>query len=126
MAPMKRDKTIVSVSDIVFTVAVVAAALLVWFLLVSGSAGQSVVIRMDGKIIAELPLNADAEFSAEGSYTNVFKISGGSVRVEHTDCPSGQCARAGAISAPGASLVCAPNHVSATVTGGGGVDALTG
>ncbi len=123
---MKRDDRVVSVSDIVFTVAVVAAAMIVWFALVSGGAGNSVVIRMDGRVLAELPLDAETEYSAVGEYTNIFKISGGKLWVEHTDCPSGQCARAGAISAAGASIVCAPNHVSATITGGGGVDAVSG
>ncbi len=123
---MKRDKPIVSLSDIVFTVAVAAAAIAVWFALAFGNAGKTVTIRMDGHVLAELPLSNQAEYSAEGKYTNLFKISDGRVWVEHTNCPNAQCKRAGAISAAGASIVCAPNHVSATITGGGGVDAVSG
>ncbi len=118
---------LVSISDIVFTVVLAAAAILVWFFLAALPAGNAVVFRQDGKIVAESSLFANTQMTIKGAYTNIFEIKDGTVRIVFTDCPNHQCEKSGAISADGASIVCAPNHVSATIEETGGeVDAITG
>ncbi len=122
-----RDKRLVQASDVIFTVAIVVVAMVVWFALLSGDAGATVVIRQNGTVVAQLPLMKNAEFEVVGEYTNLFEIKDGSVRVSHTNCPNHQCEKMGSISREGASIVCAPNYVSATIIGEGeAVDAITG
>lgn len=118
---------LISISDIVFTAVIVAAAFLLWFFPVSAPAGETVVFRRDGQVVAEAALSEDGQITIEGEYTNVFEIKNGRVLVIDTDCPNRQCEKTGAISSAGASIVCAPNHTSATVEGGeADVDAVTG
>lgn len=122
---MKR-KRIVSVSDIVYAALIVAASLLIWFFALPKEQGASVVFRVDGAEVAALPLTEDAVYEIDGAYHNVFEIENGAVRVTYTDCPGHQCEKSGAVSAAGQSIVCAPNHVSATIQSAGpGVDAIT-
>ncbi len=123
---MKREPLIKS-SDIVFTVAIAAAGILLWFFALPSAQGDTAMFRLDGEVVAELPLGKDAEYEIKGNYTNVFEIKDGAVRVTYTDCPNKQCRKTGEVSQTGASIVCAPNHASVTITGEGGeVDAVTG
>lgn len=123
---MQNDQ-LVKPSDIIFTILIIAAAVVAWFIVVSGNSGQTAVFRQNGEIIAQLPLNEDTEYEISGDYTNLFEIKDGHVRVIHTDCPNKQCEKSGSISASGASIVCAPNRVSVTIDEtGGSIDAITG
>ena len=114
--------------DIVFTAAIVATLLAVWFFTLPRAAGSEVVIRQNGEVIATLPLSEDTQYEVRGKYDNVFTIRGGKVWISQTDCPNHQCEKTGAISRAGESIVCAPNGVSATITGSGeeAPDAITG
>ncbi|MEA5002174.1 MAG: NusG domain II-containing protein [Christensenella sp.] len=114
-------------SDIVFTVVIAAIILLVWFLTLPREAGRDVVFRMNGEILATLPLSEDTVYEVSGQYQNTFEIKDGAVRVAFTDCPNHQCEKTGAISRAGQSIVCAPNGASATITGGeADIDGITG
>lgn len=118
---------LVKPSDVVFTAVIVAVCILVWFFALPQGGGDTVVVRMDGELIASLPLGQDTEYEIAGEYTNILEIKDGSVRITYTDCPNHQCEKTGGISAAGSAIVCAPNHVSITIDGkGAGVDAVTG
>lgn len=104
-------------SDIVFTACLVTAILLVWFFTLPRDTGNQVVFRQNGEIIATLPLSEDAAYEVCGPYHNTFEIKDGTVRISHTDCPNHQCEKTGAIGKAGQAIVCAPNGVSATITG---------
>lgn len=121
-----RNKLITK-SDIIFTAAIAAAVLLIWFFTLPRTAGEYVVIRRGGEVVASLPLSEDVALAVDGDYHNVFEIRNGSVRMAETDCPNRQCERTGSISRAGQSIVCAPNGVTATITGGeADVDGITG
>jgi len=121
-----KHKRIVSISDIVYAAVIIAVSLMVWFFVLPHEQGALVVFRIDGEIVASLPLTEDAMYEIEDAYHNRFEISSGSVRVVYTDCPGHQCEKTGAISTSGQSIVCAPNHVSATIESGAAeVDAIT-
>ena len=121
-----RNKLITK-SDIIFTAAIAAAVLLIWFFTLPRTAGEYVVIRRGGEVVASLPLSEDAALAVDGDYYNVFEIRNGSVRMAETDCPNRQCERTGSISRAGQSIVCAPNGVTATITGGeADVDGIKG
>ncbi len=114
-------------SDIVFTAVIVAAALIIWGLLAVAPAGKYAVVMLDGAEIASLPLDKDTVYTVRGEYTNVLQIEDGEIFVVETDCPNKICQKEGAISRSGQSIVCAPNRMTVTITGGegGGVDAIT-
>ena len=122
-----QGERLVKVSDVIFTAVLVAVALLLWFVLLPHDAGSVAVFRLDGEVVAELPLDEDAEYELVGEYTNRFEVKEGSIRVGYTDCPNHQCERTGAVSTVGASIVCAPNRASVTIEGEGArVDAVAG
>jgi hypothetical protein len=124
---MKYNNSIVKASDIIFTAVLVLAAVFVWALFSGGEAGNTVVFRKDGEVLASMPLDKDAEYVIDGEYTNEFTIENGSVYVSHTNCPNHQCEKMGAVSSAGAGIVCAPNRVSAVIEGEGAeIDAVTG
>lgn len=110
-------KKVITKSDIIFTVVLAAAVLLIWFITLPRTTGDRVVFKRDGVELASLSLQEDARYEVEGLYHNVFEIKNGEVRVIHTDCPNHQCERTGRISRVGQSIVCAPNSTSATITG---------
>lgn len=121
------QKKLITKSDIVFTVVIAAAILLVWFFTLPHAEGKTVVIRQNGEIVATLPLAEDAIYEVDRTYRNVFEIRGGSVHIAETDCPNRQCEKTGSISRAGEAIVCAPNGVTATITGGeADVDGITG
>ena len=123
---MKHNQ-LIKPSDIVFAAVIAAAGFLLWFFPLFHAPGELVVIRRDGAVVAQLPLAEDTSYEVRGAYTNVFEIKDGAVRVTYTDCPGHQCEKTGAVSAAGAGIVCAPNHVSATVEGKeAAVDAIAG
>lgn len=129
--PGRRIKTmqkkLITKSDIIFTVTIAAAVLLVWFFTLPRAEGKTVTIRQSGETIATLPLTEDTSYKVNGLYHNVFEIKGGSVRIVDTDCPNHQCKKTGSISRAGETIVCAPNGVTATITGGEvDVDGITG
>lgn len=120
-------KHLISKSDIIFTVVIAAAVLLVWFFTLPRAAGEMVVFRENGAVLASLPLSEDATYEAEGVYRNVFEIKNGAVHIIQTDCPNHQCEKTGAVSRAGQSIVCAPNGVTATIEGKGAeIDGITG
>lgn len=114
-------------SDIVFTAVIVAAALAIWGVFAAAPQGERAVVMLDGKQIASLPLDVDTTYTVRGEYTNVLEVKDGEIFVADTDCPNQICRKEGAISRAGQSIVCAPNKMTVTVTGGegDGVDAIT-
>jgi hypothetical protein len=114
-------------SDIIFTVAIAAAALIIWGLFAAAPLGERAVIMLDGKQIASLWLDEDTIYTVRGEYTNVLEVKDGVIFVWESDCPNQICVKEGAISKSGQAIVCAPNKMTVTITGGeeGGVDAIT-
>ncbi len=120
-------KKLISKSDVIFTVALVAAILLLWFFTLPRAAGGMAVFRHNGEILASLPLLEDATYEIDGTYHTVFEIRDGAVRVAHTTCPNRQCEKTGAVAHAGESIVCAPNGATVTITGEEAeIDGVTG
>ena len=88
--------------------------------------GSIVQVYQDNVLIRELPLGEDTEFAVTGEYANTIVIRGGRVCIEASDCPGGDCARSGWISAPGRSIVCLPNRVEIRISGQADVDFVVG
>lgn len=117
--------------DVIAVFIVIALIIAVWFFVMPDRAaeGASVAVYLDGKLINELPLNTDAEFTVRGEYENVISISGGRVSVVSSDCPGGDCVHSGSIKNVGRSIVCLPNRMEIRINGApddGGVDFVVG
>ena len=102
---------------------VAASFALLW----QGGRAEQVVIRLDGRIVAEYPLTASRRVEVAGPLgTTVVAIEAGRARVESDPGPHQYCVRQGWLSRPNSVAICAPNHVSIGLTGQvPGYDSLT-
>lgn len=82
--------------------------------------GSAVEVRIDGELVATLPLSEDAEFDVAGRC--ILRIENGEARVTLATCRNKICVRHRPIKSAGEAIVCLPNGVTVKVIGDGGVD----
>jgi hypothetical protein len=88
-------------------------------LLWRGGPAERAVIRLDGRVVAEYPLNAARRVEVAGSIgTTVVEIQPGRARVLADPGPRQYCVRQGWLTQANAIAICAPNHVSLALAGG--------
>ena len=110
------NKTLVR--DICLILALVLVGLCLLFVMRSPSdSGAFAVVEVDGVVVASYPLSEDGVFVLNGG-TNTIEIKDGKVRVVESDCPNQQCVRQMWIDRRNQSIVCLPNRVVITITGG--------
>ena len=93
------------------------------FLLPSGSADR-VIIRQDGKIVFDVPLNKNTEIPVHSQWGyNLIEVQDGSVWVKEADCPDKLCISQGHMDAQnittramGSTIVCLPHRLSITLS----------
>ena len=84
----------------------------------SGPAAQAQV-RLDGVLVAAYPLNEDRTVSVTGPLgATTIRIESGRARVVSDPGPRQYCVRQGWLTRPGEMALCAPNHISLSLTGG--------
>ena len=84
----------------------------------SGPAAQA-QLRRDGVLVAAYPINEDRTVSIEGALgPTVIRIESGRARVVSDPGPRQYCVKQGWLTRPGEMALCAPNHVSLSLTGG--------
>ena len=84
----------------------------------SGPAAQAQV-RRDGVLVAAYPLNEARTIRVDGALgATVIRIESGKARVVSDPGPRQYCVKQGWLVRPGEMALCAPNHVSLTLTGG--------
>ena len=84
----------------------------------SGPAAQAQV-RRDGVLVAAYPLNDDRTVRVDGALgPTIIRIEAGRARVVSDPSPRQYCVRQGWLIRPGEMALCAPSHVSLTLTGG--------
>lgn len=89
--------------------------------------GTMVLIKVDGKVTYELPLDIDNELTVSGYQggENHIVIRGGSVSMTDADCPDKLCVNMGQISKTGETIVCLPHRVVVEIAGSkDGVDSV--
>ena len=118
--------------DALVALAVLAAAAAILFAFRPKS-GNFLTARivLDNELVAELPLSAltqPATLQVPGArYPITVEAEQGRVRVSHSECPSQDCVHTGWVSRSGGQIICLPNRLVITVTGGGAdADAVTG
>lgn len=96
-------------------VAVAVSFPLLW----RGGQAERAVIRVDGRVFAEYPLDAPRRIEVPGPLgRTVIEIQLGRARVQSDPGPRQYCVRQGWLARSGAVAICAPNHVSLILTGG--------
>jgi hypothetical protein len=76
-------------------------------------------VRRDGVLVAAYALSEDRTVSIEGAMgPTVIRIESGRARVVSDPGPRQYCVKQGWLSRPGEMALCAPNHVSLSLTGG--------
>ena len=87
-------------------------------LLWRGGPAERAVIRLDGRIVAEYPLDAARRVEVAGPIgSTVIEIQPGRARVLADPGPRQYCVRQGWLTQANAIAICAPNHVSLALTG---------
>lgn len=96
-----------------------AAAVAVSFpFLWSGGRAERAVIRVDGRVVAEYPLSVARRHTVRGPLGDtVIEIAPGRARVLSDPGPRQYCVQQGWLSRPNAIAICAPNHVSLSLSG---------
>ena len=84
-------------------------------------AGGTVVVRVDGEVVASYPLSEDreAEIAGVNGGVNRLVIRDGSAWIEEASCPDGLCVGMGVIRRAGQSIICLPNRVVVEIAGSG-------
>ena len=113
-APIRRDLLLI------FLLLVLSLALLLAFLL-TRKAGDRVTVTVDGVTVGVYSLSEDGTYSLNGG-TNLLVIESGAAYMKEADCPDGTCVRTWRIRHSGERIVCLPNRIAVTVTGGEDTD----
>lgn len=117
-------------NDILLIAGVLVLALGVWiFTSLTREAGAEVVLSIDGEEVMRLPLGEDRELViGEGEHTNTLVIENGEAWVSAASCPDHVCINQGRVSLDGQTIVCLPNKLVVSVTGGeaSGIDGIAG
>lgn len=94
--------------------AVAASFPLLW----AGGKAEHAVIRLDGRVVAEYPLVAPLRYAVQGPLgETVIEIAPGRARVLSDPGPRQYCVQQGWLTRPNAIAICAPNHVSLSLSG---------
>jgi hypothetical protein len=87
---------------------------LVW----SGGKAERAIVRLDGKVVAEFPLTAPRRYAVAGPLgETLIEVAPGRARVLSDPGPRQYCVKQGWLSRPNAIAICAPNHVSLSLSG---------
>jgi hypothetical protein len=109
------------------TVLFAAVAVAISFpLLWRGGPAEKAVVKRDGKVVAELPLNIVKRIEIPGAIgTTVIEVAPGRARVAADPGPRQYCVKQGWLTQANAVAICAPNHVTLQLAGGhSGYDSL--
>lgn len=119
----KRVKDVYSIriADIVLSVALVLAAVLMYVFLLSSKStavGETAtaVVTVNGKEYGRYPLDKDqsVRIDTDGGY-NLLEIKDCKAIMAEADCPDGYCVSHGGISRKGEVIVCLPHKLSVEI-----------
>lgn len=85
----------------------------------SRSGGDTVVVRQNGEVSAQLPLSksgsAEYDVVSNGKTVNTVLVKDGAVSMIYADCPDGVCTAHAPISRAGERIICLPNRVEISI-----------
>ncbi len=109
------------IADFIVIGVVLAAAAAIWLYPLHTAPGGAVTLEADGAA-QTLSLAEDQTLTLPHA---TVTIAGGRCAITQADCPDQVCVKTGWISRGGQSIVCVPNRIVITVSGGAAVDAVT-
>jgi hypothetical protein len=87
-------------------------------LLWHGGPAEKAIVKRDGTVVAELPLNIAKRIDVEGAMgTSVIEVQPGRARVLSDPGPHQYCVKQGWLTQANAVAICAPNHVTLALVG---------
>lgn len=104
---MKRNKR---GGALLLLAALIIVSAVLYFVLRPHETGDSVVVRVDGRVEGVYSLSLDAEYDLNGG-TNRLEIKNGKARMIKADCPDSICIKQCRISRRGECITCLPNRV---------------
>ena len=115
-----KDKKSLKTDMILIGALLLTGVVIACVLLLTAKPGKTAVIRVEGQVVKELPLDRDTEYIIEsaGGGRNVLIIEDGSVRVSEADCPDELCVHMGKINRSGQSIICLPHKVVIEILAG--------
>lgn len=123
MAPHRGAEWLALLRPGDWAVAVLATLLVAgsYPLLWKGGKAEKAVVRRDGALVAELPLTIHKRVEVDGPIgRTTIEIEPGRARVLSDPGPRQYCVRQGWLTRPNAIAICAPNHISLSLTGPAG------
>ena len=107
------------VADIVLIATLLVIALSVFLITeLFSKDGELVRVSIDGEVVAEYSLSADAEYSLNGG-SNILVIEKGEAYIKWANCPRQICVKDGKISKIGQRITCLENRIVVEVIGDG-------
>ena len=104
--------------DWLVTLVALAVVLVSFPLLWRGGPAEKAVVKVDGAVVQELPLDRSRRVEVQGPIgTTVIEVEPGRARVFSDPGPRQYCVRQGWLTQANAIAICAPNHVSLALKG---------
>ena len=89
--------------------------------------GKHVVVEVDGRHVMELSLDSNVTETVKGPLgETVIVVENGTAKITDSPCPHKYCIRMGSISRRSEIIVCVPNYVFLTISGGGEKESFDG
>jgi hypothetical protein len=117
-------KKLITKKDFILLVVVLIVGVAGIFLVNSAKKGTIAIIKIDGKAVAEIPIQ-DEYYELNFNGVTVC-CENSEMFVKESSCPDKVCVRSGRISKTGEGIICAPNRVAVEISGKNQLDALTG
>ena len=122
---MKKDTVVLkslhmTKADLLLAVSFIIAGILCFIGIIyfnSLPSGQ-VEIKVAGKMVGTYSLLEDRQIELNYKGENLVEIKDGKARMVYANCPDQYCVKHREISRNGESIICLPNQVVVTVTGG--------
>ncbi len=127
---MKKDTVVIEAlqmtkADLLLAVSFLLAGIICFVGIIyfnSLPAGQ-VQVKVEGKVVGIYSLEKDREIELDYKGENTVVIKDGKVKMVYANCPDQYCVKHREISRNGESIICLPNQVVVSVTGGEEQDA---
>lgn len=118
--------------DIMIIIALLICAALIYFVpsAVSDSEEYMLIITVDGEEYRRMDLSDKSRtetIEIDGKYRNIIEVKDGAAAFIYSDCPDGDCVKAGKLTERHNFAACLPNRVSISVVSKNSeIDALAG
>ncbi len=117
---MKQKKNVIRKNDVILICAIGMTALLLFGIrhLITGTAGESVVVTVAGQEMGRYSLHKSVTVpivGKNGTGKNILQIEDGYAKMTEADCPDKTCVHQKAISRMGETIICLPHQIVVSI-----------